>query len=97
MKRSKKTMTQSEYGRSVGVSQPYINKLIQKGIIRLEADGKIDPKKADQSIKENSDPSLSGKRKIKLKVDDTTYSKTRLQKETLNVLLLKLVHCKYSC
>lgn len=85
-----KNMTQAQYGKARGVSQQYVSKLISKGIIKLEPDGRINPKKADKAIADNLDPSLSGKLKTKLGISDTTFSKTRLQKETLNVLLLKL-------
>lgn len=49
-------MTQREYAAHRGVSQPAVSKAIKTGRIQLEADGRIDPVKADAAWKRNTDP-----------------------------------------
>ena len=48
-------ISQAEFARQQGVSKPYINKLVKKGIIKLK-NGKVDTKQALSSIKMNADP-----------------------------------------
>jgi hypothetical protein len=54
-------MTQTEYAKHRGVSQPYINRLVKQGKIPL-ADGKIDPETADAALDAAADPSKGGVR-----------------------------------
>ena len=53
MARTKKLLSQSEYARQRGISQPYVHKLIRKGLIPTHAGG-IDPREADQAREENT-------------------------------------------
>jgi len=48
-------ITQAEFSRQIGVSKPYIHKLVKKGIIRLR-DGKVDTEQARAAMKANADP-----------------------------------------
>lgn len=48
-------ITQAEFSRQIGVSKPYIHKLVKKGIIRLR-DGKVDTEQAQAAMKANADP-----------------------------------------
>lgn len=49
-----KLLNQSEYARLKGVSSAHINRLVKKGIIKLDR-GKINSNEADKSIEEYSD------------------------------------------
>ena len=49
-------ITQAEFARQQGWKQPYIHKLVKKGIIRL-VKGKVDTEQALTAIKDNADPS----------------------------------------
>ena len=46
MARGNKLVTQSEYARQRGISQPYVHKMISRGMFPTH-DGKIDPAEAD--------------------------------------------------
>ena len=59
-----KTVSLSEYARQKGVSYQAIQALIRKGVVKKEADGKIDPEKSDRTIANNRSPSHSSKMKI---------------------------------
>ena len=48
-------ITQAEFSRQLGVSKPYIHKLVKKGIIRLH-NGKVDTEQALAAMKANADP-----------------------------------------
>lgn len=48
-------ITQAAFSRQIGVSKPYIHKLVKKGIIRLR-NGKVDTEQALAAMKANADP-----------------------------------------
>lgn len=48
-------ISQAEFSRQIGVSKPYIHKLVKKGIIKLR-NGKVDTEQAMEAMKANADP-----------------------------------------
>jgi len=50
MKRQTVALSQSKYAKRVGVSQPYISKLVKKGILPVGADGKLNPEECDRAM-----------------------------------------------
>ena len=61
MARAKKLLSQSEYARQRGISQPYVHKLIRRGLIPTHPGG-IDPRKADRSPASETQSSAAGNR-----------------------------------
>lgn len=49
-------VTQAELAKLMGVSKPYINKLVSKGTLALEADGKLDYDRAVEALKAVANP-----------------------------------------
>lgn len=49
-------VTQAELAKLMGVSRPYINKLVSKGTLALEADGKLDYDLAVEALKAVANP-----------------------------------------
>jgi len=56
-------ITRAEYARRIGVSAQYVSKLVKQGKIPLEADGKVDPVKADAARKALRHPERDSYRK----------------------------------
>ena len=49
-----KLLTQTEYAKLRGVSQPYINKLIKQGKLHTESSGRIDPERANLELESST-------------------------------------------
>ena len=52
---SNKLLTQKQFAKTIGVSAPYINKLVKKGVVKLK-NRKIDPVQAKAAMKLASEP-----------------------------------------
>ncbi len=93
-----KKVTQAEFGKIIGTSRQYVSKLVKKGVISVDEDGKIDVTKAKKAIKDVSVPSRDNTRKSKItgdhsKLEKLTYTEILKRKNIEQIKLLKL-QCK---
>lgn len=101
-------LTQTDYAKRIGVSQPYISKLIKLGKLHAEATGKIDPAKANAELKKTLDPGQMKKQKpapptnsmsddalgIDNKKNSPSFSDARTANEIIKAKIAKLEYDK---
>ena len=90
-------ISKSKLAKSIKRDPSFVTKLLRKGIIKEERDGKINYKKAIKAIANASDPARDEFRKGSLtrgrkpvKIDGSTYHEARTVREHYNARLLKL-------
>ncbi|MGD9850131.1 MAG: hypothetical protein AB7T38_02570 [Nitrospirales bacterium] len=65
-------MNQSQYAKRIGISRSTVNRLVKKGVIKVDDYGAIDPVQADRALKENSHPGYDHNRRASLPFEEPT-------------------------
>jgi hypothetical protein len=58
MQKKSATLSQRAYAKRSGLSQPYVNRLVKRGLIQIDEHGRIDPEEADRRRAENIVPHM---------------------------------------